>query len=71
MADFTPSKALADVTTERQRQIEVEGYTAQHDDEHDCDGALSRAAACYALAGIEGGSGPFYVTHLQDRKSVV
>jgi hypothetical protein len=33
---------------ERQRQISVEGWTPEHDDEHD-DGDMSAAAACYAL----------------------
>lgn len=45
------SDALCDVIAERQRQINVEGWSASHDDSH-TDGGLSRAAACYAhLAG--------------------
>lgn len=41
------SKASKDVLAERQRQIEVEGWTAEHDDYHmHCE--LSRAAVCYA-----------------------
>ncbi|MFN4288934.1 MAG: hypothetical protein ACK4E3_10620 [Brevundimonas sp.] len=42
-----PSQAAIDVLAERQRQIEVEGWTPDHDDEHR-DGALANAAAAYA-----------------------
>jgi hypothetical protein len=35
------------IAGERQRQIEKEGWTADHDDEHK-DGELAIAAACYA-----------------------
>lgn len=42
------SKALEDVAAERQRQIEKEGWTPSHDDEHD-EGQLTRAAVCYAM----------------------
>jgi hypothetical protein len=34
------------IAAERQRQVEVEGFDAQHDDEHD-GGSLGRAAVCY------------------------
>lgn len=40
--------ALADVIAERKRQIEVEGWTPEHDDEH-ASGTMAVAAACYAL----------------------
>lgn len=43
------SKAAADVLAERQRQVEEEGWTAAHDDEH-YSGDLSAAASSYALA---------------------
>lgn len=46
---YMGSEALAEILRERQRQIEVEGWTPAHDDEHE-DGALTQAAACYALA---------------------
>jgi hypothetical protein len=46
-----PDSALADVATERKRQIEIEGWTPEHDDEHD-DTQLAGAAACYALATV-------------------
>ncbi|ATG47623.1 hypothetical protein CEW89_08575 [Celeribacter ethanolicus] len=42
------SQAALDVLAERKRQIEVEGWTPEHDDEHDLF-ELSRAAACYAM----------------------
>lgn len=44
------SKAITDVINERQRQIEKEGWSLNHDDEHD-DGEMARAAACYAACG--------------------
>lgn len=40
--------ALEDVAAERKRQMEKEGYSTVHDDEH-IDGSLAQAAACYAL----------------------
>lgn len=42
------SKATADVLAERQRQMTVEGWTPEHDDEHSA-GELAEAAACYAI----------------------
>lgn len=49
------SAAARDVLTERRRQIEAEGWSPEHDDEH-ANGGLALAAACYALssAGIKG-----------------
>lgn len=44
------SKAASDVLAERQGQIEREGWTPEHDDEH-ASGELADAAACYALSG--------------------
>ena len=43
------SQAVLDVTAERRRQIEVEGWTPEHDDEHSSH-ALAEAAACYCLS---------------------
>lgn len=40
--------ALADVANERRRQIDAEGWTAEHDDEHD-PGELAAAGCSYAL----------------------
>lgn len=42
------SKASDDVLAERQRQIEGEGWSAEHDDLHK-HGDLAGAAACYTL----------------------
>jgi len=42
------NSALNAIAIERQRQIEVEGWSSGHDDEHD-DYQMARAAACYAL----------------------
>lgn len=39
---------LVEIAQERLRQIEGEGWTPEHDDEHG-DGELALAAACYAL----------------------
>lgn len=39
---------IGEIAAERRRQIEREGWTAEHDDEH-VDGSLAAAAACYAL----------------------
>lgn len=41
------SPAVAAVLAERRRQVEVEGWTPEHDDEH-VGGQLAMAAACYA-----------------------
>lgn len=38
---------VALIAAERQRQIESEGWTPEHDDEHG-DGEIAAAAACYA-----------------------
>ena len=47
------------IAAERQRQIEVEGYTPEHDAEHD-DIELAKAAWCYLFAyrKTSQGSGP-------------
>jgi hypothetical protein len=42
------SKATDDVLAERQRQIDAEGWSAEHDDEH-MFGDLAVAGACYAI----------------------
>ncbi len=44
----TFSAAFRDVLAERRRQIEVKGWTPEHDDTHDA-GEIARAGACYAL----------------------
>ena len=40
------SKATEDVLAERQRQVEAEGWTDEHDDQHG-ERELARAALCY------------------------
>lgn len=39
---------INEIARERARQINVEGWTPEHDDRHS-NGELARAAACYAL----------------------
>ncbi|MDF2809358.1 MAG: hypothetical protein K0S56_389 [Microvirga sp.] len=46
------STAAADVLAERRRQVEVEGWTAEHDDQHR-RGQLASAGAAYAM-GVTG-----------------
>lgn len=41
-------QAWLDVQAERRRQITAEGWTPEHDDEHD-GGQIAQAAGCYAL----------------------
>lgn len=43
------TQAARDVLAERKRQIQVEGWTPEHDDVH-TGRKLARAAACYAIA---------------------
>jgi len=52
--------AIDDIAAERRRQAEAEGWTPEHDDQHE-EGDLADAAACYAagcipLAPVEDGS---------------
>lgn len=42
-----PQRVLQAIAEERARQITIEGFTEEHDDAH-TDGALAKAAACYA-----------------------
>lgn len=51
---------IDEIAAERQRQIEKEGWTPEHDDEH-TDSSLAVAAACYAAPG------PIYVEIAQQR----
>jgi hypothetical protein len=43
-------QAARDVLAERKRQVSVEGWTPEHDDQH-ASGELACAAACYAVGG--------------------
>jgi hypothetical protein len=45
------------IAAERRRQIEAEGFTAEHDDRQD-DGELRYAALCYAINGNPGSPPP-------------
>ncbi len=45
------SSAIELIATERQRQIDVEGFTPEHDDAHNQGGLLSWGAAAYAAVG--------------------
>lgn len=40
---------IDEIVAERRRQIESEGWTPEHDDQHD-ESEMARAAACYALS---------------------
>ena len=63
----TMTRAAADVLAERKRQVEIEGWAPEHDDEHE-SGELADAAACYALgvysdrsdAGVPGDIPPYW-----------
>ena len=46
------SQAVMDVAAERRRQVEAEGWTPEHDDEHD-PGELAAAGASYALCAAD------------------
>lgn len=49
IADTTaPTTGAELIASERQRQVEQEGWTPEHDDQHN-NGVLADAAACYAL----------------------
>jgi hypothetical protein len=47
--DAARTQAARDVLAERRRQVEEEGWTPEHDDEHST-GDMAAAAASYALA---------------------
>lgn len=46
---FEPVGFIAEAIAERRRQIDIEGWTPDHDDEHR-GGEIALAAGCYALA---------------------
>lgn len=47
---MSTGEIVAAIAAERDRQVSEEGYSAEHDAEHD-DGELAWAAACYAAPG--------------------
>lgn len=53
--DETMTSAARDVLAERQRQINVEGWTPEDDDRYE-NGDLANAAACYAVHAAEEGA---------------
>lgn len=59
--DFTPLAGADLIYDERQRQIAAEGWTPEHDDQHD-GFELSAAARCYTLAAEATQYGPNNVT---------
>ncbi|MGC3576545.1 hypothetical protein ACPTKM_04120 [Pseudomonas aeruginosa] len=72
-------QAWLDVQAERKRQVEVEGWTPEHDDKHN-GGELADAAACYALwaGGINPGNwrefwpwAPEWLKHSEPRRMLV
>lgn len=52
-----PSPGVVAIAAERRRQIEVEGWTPEHDDTHR-DGEMAVAGACYALNTMNDCDGP-------------
>ena len=46
------SKGIERIAAERRRQIEKEGWSAEHDEQHE-GGELAAVAALYALAGVD------------------
>lgn len=43
------TSGIAAIAAERRRQVEAEGWTSEHDDQHEY-GEMAAAAACYALS---------------------
>lgn len=43
---------IDEIAAERRRQIEEEGFTAEHDDDVNDDGEIAKAAACFCLKKI-------------------
>lgn len=54
--DDIATAAARDVLAERRRQVEVEGWTPEHDDAEQERGNLAAAASCYALAAAVAGA---------------
>lgn len=55
--------AIEDVAAERRRQVEEEGWTAEHDDQHR-GGSMAVAAACYSLTALPDGPSNEFVSSL-------
>ena len=57
MEEFAASQnAIEEIYAERRRQVDSEGWTPEHDDDHR-NGELADAAACYALSDTGGSIG--------------
>lgn len=54
------ANVIEEIAAERKRQIEIEGWTAGHDDEHS-SGEMARASAVYVLHGVENLHGAFTI----------
>lgn len=48
--DSNQSRGVSDVIVERQRQINIEGWSSDHDDQHSY-GEMALAAGCYVMFG--------------------
>jgi hypothetical protein len=48
----TINAVIAEIETERRRQVADEGWTPEHDDTH-VNGEMAEAAACYAIRNAE------------------
>lgn len=54
---FVTPNVIKEIAAERERQVRVEGWTQEHDDQH-VGGEMAKAASCYALcAGVGVASG--------------
>lgn len=49
--DSNQSRGVRDVIVERRRQINIEGWSSHHDDQHSY-GEMALAAGCYAMFGL-------------------
>lgn len=58
------SNPMADIATERRRQVEKEGYDAAHDDEHK-RGEIASAAIAYALNSVRTVRGALIVAEIE------
>lgn len=54
---------IDEIAAERRRQVEVEGWTAEHDDQH-IEGQLAGAAACYCLGSVSHWAGSMAIKSL-------
>jgi len=62
------SEGVILIAAERQRQVEVEGWTAEHDNEH-VPGTLAAAAACYAAHNDRIGQAELYMGTVDEGRS--